>query len=182
MPTNVEIKARVDDLAAIRSRAEALAGSPGEYLTQEDTFFRTSRGRLKLRMLAPARAELIYYERTDAPGPKRSDYRVSPASDPAALRDVLSAALGIRGIVRKRRTLCIVGQTRIHLDEVEGLGDFVELEVVLRPGQGPDEGESIARDLMARLGIPADGLVAGAYLDLLERRAPAIPEERQGSR
>jgi len=171
MPSNVEIKARADDPVAIRRRAEALADAPGQRLTQEDVFFRTAHGRLKLRILSPAQAELIYYERCDAPGPKRSDYRVSPVGDPAALRAVLSAALGVRGIVRKRRTLLCAGQTRIHLDEVEGLGDFVELEVALRPGQEPAEGESIARNVMARLGIPPAALVAGAYLDLLERLA-----------
>jgi predicted adenylyl cyclase CyaB len=74
----------------------------------------------------------------------------------------------VRGVVRKRRYLYLVGQTRVHLDEVEGLGEFMELEVVLRPEQSDAEGQAIARDLMTRLGIREEDLLEGAYMDLLE--------------
>ena len=80
----------------------------------------------------------------------------------------MSLALGVRGVVRKKRTLYLVGQTRVHLDEVEGLGDFMELEVVLHPGQSDAEGQVIARDLMTRLGVAEKDLLEGAYMDLLE--------------
>jgi predicted adenylyl cyclase CyaB len=77
----------------------------------------------------------------------------------------------VRGRVVKRRELVIVGRTRVHLDEVEGLGAFVELEVVLGEGEPVDAGTREAHELMDRLGIPRDSLVPGAYIDLLERRA-----------
>ncbi|MFN2187221.1 MAG: CYTH domain-containing protein, partial [Candidatus Promineifilaceae bacterium] len=80
----------------------------------------------------------------------------------------LESALGIRGIVRKRRWLYWVGNTRLHLDIVEGLGAFVELEVVLSTGQRIEEGEAIATSLMERLGISKGDLIEGAYIDLLE--------------
>ena len=80
---------------------------------------------------------------------------------------LLSAALGVRGEVRKRRTLLLSGQTRIHLDEVVDLGDFLELEVVLEPTQPAEDGELIARELMRRLDVRDEDLVEGAYLDLL---------------
>ncbi|HTU26137.1 MAG TPA: class IV adenylate cyclase [Pirellulales bacterium] len=173
MPANVEIKARVTDLGAIRSRAVALATAAPEELEQEDIFFALPPGagsagdRLKLRSLSADRGELILYQRANVPGPKRSNYQLAPTSDPAALAAILSAVLPRRATVRKRRTVYHVGQTRVHLDQVVGLGDFVELEVVLRDGQTTDEGAAIARELMHRLGIDAAELIDRAYVDLL---------------
>ncbi|HTX91857.1 MAG TPA: class IV adenylate cyclase, partial [Anaerolineales bacterium] len=109
--------------------------------------------------------------RSDSAGPKRSEYFIAETADPPALKAALSAALGVRGVVRKTRTLYMVGQTRLHLDEVEGLGQFMELEVVLRPGQTDMEGQSIADDLMVKLGIEQGDLLEGAYMDLLEKGA-----------
>lgn len=171
MPSNVEIKARVAELGAVRAAALALGATPPEALAQEDVFYRVPRGRLKLRILAPARGELILYHRADREGPKRSDYRIAPTADPAALRAILDEALPAAGVVRKRRELLLLGQTRLHLDRVEGLGDFVELEVVLRPGQSGEEGERVAHELMEALGIDPAGLVAAAYVDLLREAA-----------
>ncbi|MCK4283357.1 MAG: class IV adenylate cyclase [Candidatus Brocadiae bacterium] len=166
MRRNVEVKARVADLSAIRRRAEALSDGPCEVLDQDDTFFRVPEGRLKLRVLGSGRAELITYRRADRAGPGESHYLIASADRPAALREVLSSALGAIGTVRKRRTVFRAGQVRIHLDEVEGLGDFVELEVVLREGQPVDQGKKIARSFMEKLGICEADLVEGAYLDL----------------
>lgn len=168
MNRNVEIKARVTDLAAVRKVAEQLADTGPVVLEQEDTFFHCPTGRLKLRHFGDSRpAELIYYWRGDSPGPKESRYVVHRTSDPSGLFAVLSAALEVRATVRKRRTVYLVGSTRVHLDEVEGLGQFVELEVVLRPDQQTSEGIDIAGDLMARLGITPTQLIDRAYVDLL---------------
>ena len=173
MPTNVEIKARVRDRERLMEMAASLSGGPPAVLHQEDTFFRVPAGRLKLRKLAPTRGELIFYRRPDQPGPKSSDYSISVTSEPDTRREVLAAALGIVGVVRKARWLYLVGQTRVHLDRVEALGDFVEFEVVLHPGQSEEQGQAIAADLMRRLEIDPEDLVAGAYLDLLARGAVA---------
>ncbi|XP_031671137.1 uncharacterized protein LOC109887153 isoform X3 [Oncorhynchus kisutch] len=83
------------------------------------------------------------------------------------LMTVLADSLGVKGEVRKERRLFLVGQTRVHLDSVEGLGHYMELEVVLREDQRPEEGEAIARSLMKELGVGDDSLVTGAYVDLL---------------
>lgn len=171
MPTNIEIKARVPDSQALQARAEALSQAPLEIIEQEDTFFNLPAGRLKLRWLSPSLGQLIYYTRADAVGPKPSHYVLSVTTDPASLQQVLSEALGVRGVVRKRRRLYLVGYTRVHLDEVEGLGSFMELEVVLQPGQTPAEGEQIAAGLMQQLGIRPEDLVQAAYIDLLEQAA-----------
>jgi predicted adenylyl cyclase CyaB len=168
MKRNVEIKAKVAGLAAVREVVAGLADSGPMELEQEDTFFVCSRGRLKLRRFGGcAQAELIYYERPESSGPKESRYTVHPTADPEGLREVLTGALGVRGVVRKHRTVYLVGQTRVHLDQVEGLGEFVELEVVLQPEQDLAQGEATARELMAKLGIVPGQLIDRAYLDLL---------------
>ncbi len=171
MPVNVEIKARVRDYAALLARAQELAdGPPVLMIRQEDTFFRVPAGRLKLRVIDGGRGELIVYRRADEAGPKASEYDIAPVADPARLRAVLAAALGEVGVVRKERTLCLVGQTRVHLDRVEGLGDYMELEVVLRTGQSVEDGRRVADELMRQLGVNAADLVTGAYTDLLAGR------------
>jgi predicted adenylyl cyclase CyaB len=172
MATNIEIKARVKDMDAVRAIAERLSGMPCTVLLQEDTFFHSPRGRLKLRVLRPDHGELIYYEREDAAGPKRSEYFIAATDNPASLKAVLTRCLGVRGIVRKRRSLYWVGNSRVHLDEVEGLGPFLELEVMLAAGQSEEQGQKTARELMTSLGIQDADLVEGAYIDLLGGSAP----------
>lgn len=173
MAANVEIKARVADPAALRERAVALADWPAQRLEQTDTFFTVPTGRLKLREFGDGTAELIQYERPDADGPKLSRYRRLDVPDPAGLKAALADALGVRAVVVKHRDVLMAGRTRIHLDRVEGLGDFMELEVVLAEGEDLAAGEAEARDLMTRLGIAATDLVTGAYVDLLEAVEPA---------
>lgn len=171
MARNVEVKARLRDPEGTRAAAQRLAGSPTALLEQEDTFFSAAKGRLKLRLLPDGRGELIAYERPDAPGPKTSRYEVVPVEDPARMKAALAAALGVRGVVRKRRTLLLAGRTRIHLDTVEGLGDFLELEVVLGEDEPAEAGEAEARRLLHELGVDEADLLPGAYLDLL----PEVP-------
>jgi len=173
MPRNVEIKARVTHLAPIEVQASTLAQQGPRLIIQEDIFFFVPQGRLKLRKFDAAHGELIYYEREDTLEPKESFYLRSATAEPDALTETLKAALGLRGVVRKQRTLYLVGQTRVHLDRVEGLGDFVELEVVLEEGQSVEEGVQVAQALMQALGIRADGLITGAYIDLLEAQQQA---------
>ena len=169
MPTNVEIKARVHDPDSLAAIVRRLSDAPPETFHQRDTFFGCSHGRLKLREIGSGGSELIWYDRPDTKGSKRSDYRLAAVADPAALRAILEQAYGVTQVVEKTRTLCLVGQTRIHLDEVVGLGSLVELEVVLQDGQPESEGHRIAAELIARLGIAATDLLPGAYAEMLPR-------------
>lgn len=169
MPANIEIKARAANFDEIKSRAEKLSDVPVDVIPQEDTFFNVDHGRLKLRVLAPDRGQLIYYSRPNQEGPKRSDYHIAETPDPDNLKRVLELAYGIRGVVKKTRYLYLVGQTRVHLDDVEGLGQFMELEVVMKNGQSDAEGQEIAEGLMASLGVERGDLLEGAYMDLLEK-------------
>ena len=164
---NVEVKAKINNLALIRKRAEMLADSDPIIIEQEDTFFPCPNGSLKLRRLSGKEGELIYYQRSESTEPRESQYVRSPSQDTHSLCEVLSNALGVRGVVRKRRTLFLVGQTRIHLDEVKNLGLFVEIEVVLSLQQTVSEGVHIAEEIMEKLGISRDDLVEKAYIDLL---------------
>ena len=167
MPANIEIKARVEDFEALKASATDLSDAAVQVIPQEDTFFNVPAGRLKLRILAPDLGYLIFYQRPDQEGPKRSDYSLAETHDPASLKLTLSQALGVRGVVRKTRFLYMIGQTRVHLDDVEGLGHFLELEVVLRDGQSDTDGQAIAESLMQELGVDPSALLEGAYMDLI---------------
>jgi adenylate cyclase len=173
MPRNIEIKARLPDgIDALLPRAQAVAGRAPELIVQDDSFFQVPHGRLKLRQFADGSAELIHYHRADAAEAKASDYVRVPAPDPAALREALSRACGLLGRVRKQRWLLLVDDaagfhTRIHLDRVEGVGDCMELEVVLQHGQTDAQGTAVAEALMLSLGLQGAPRLAGAYLDLL---------------
>jgi predicted adenylyl cyclase CyaB len=168
MGRNVEIKAKVEDLAGLRNRVEPLADRGPIVIHQEDTFFACPSGRLKLRRVSEREGELIFYQRPDSSQPTESLYFLSRCQDPDGLTQVLSRALAVRGVVRKRRTLYWMGQTRIHLDEVDHLGTYLELEVVLEDRQSAGEGTIIAQEILGRLGIQENALVKEAYIDILE--------------
>jgi predicted adenylyl cyclase CyaB len=168
---NIEIKARIGDRAALDRRVTALRVGTREELQQIDTFFRTPTGRLKLREFGGGTAELIRYDREDRPDARLSTYERVAVADAPGLRALLSRALGIRGQVKKHRTVLMVGTTRIHLDEVEHLGAFLEIEVVLNEAESIADGQRRMSQLMAQLDIQAADLIAGAYLDLLSSQS-----------
>lgn len=175
MPSNIEIKARVADFARKCALAEKLSGGPPEIILQRDTFFPCAQGRLKLRRFSENDGVLIAYSRPDTTETKQSDYLLCPTKSPDLLTETLGAALGTSVVVVKKRLLYLVGQTRIHLDEVEGLGTFLELEVVLKVGQTPEEGHRIASNLMKELEVADTDLVARAYGDLIISKETASP-------
>ena len=165
---NFEIKARCADLPAARERAERLAT---EYLGidhQVDTYFVTRCGRLKLRESSLSGGQLVPYLRPDQAGPRRSDYRILPVPDPAGTKALLSQILGVHRVVDKQREIFLVDNVRIHLDRVEGLGTFLELEAVF-DGSPADEAEQQCKveRLMKELGIEPADLVARSYEGLL---------------
>lgn len=167
MARNIEIKARIASLDAIRAKARRLAGGPSEILHQTDTFFAVPEGRLKIREFSDGAGELIAYHRPNRPGPRQSVYTRYVCADAKALCETLRQVLPVRGAVVKRREVFLIGQTRVHLDEVEGLGSCVELEVVLDDAETDEHGERIARELLRALEIPDASLIADAYIDLL---------------
>ncbi len=171
MARNIEIKAHIPSVAALTERAAAIADEGPTEIRQDDTFFECRSGRLKLRIFAGGEGELIFYRRSDEHGPKESFYVRTPTSAPDSLRQALTLAYGEVGRVRKQRTLFIAGRTRIHLDIVENLGHFLELEVVLREEESTQAGVREAEQLMQRLGVSTSQLIDRAYVDLLAERA-----------
>ncbi len=164
---NIEIKARITDYEKVKRLVEELCPAPPQTEQQEDTFFITPKGRLKLRE-SDDQSALIYYDRKDSLEPSQSDIAISFIENPDILKSVLSKSLGIRGIVKKKRILYKYGQTRIHLDDVKELGKFIELEVVLKSDQTSKDGETIANKLMDKFGIQNTDLIDVAYIDLIE--------------
>ena len=170
MARNVEIKAAVQSIEDLLERVIKLTDSPPEKLKQEYTFFTCDNGRLKLREFTDGTGELIFYNRSNTKGPKTCVYEIVPVEAVNSIRTVLSHAFGQLGRVRKHRTVYIVGRTRIHLDQVEELGTYVELEVVLNEDESEDIGHREARELMAALGIDDSSLLDCPYVDLLNER------------
>jgi homotetrameric cytidine deaminase len=172
---NVELKVRDADPAATLARALALPGVRDEgEIRQRDTYFATTRGRLKLREEADAggeRAHLIAYTRPDEPTARTSSYRLAPVADPDALRAALDASLGMLVVVDKRRRLLLWENVRIHLDDVDGLGAFAELEGVAGPGSDlTTEHERVAH---LREQLALGEIVPSSYADLL-RDGPQV--------
>lgn len=175
MARNIEIKAQIESIEALAPKAAALADQGPYEIVQDDTFFACAAGRLKLRAFSANDGQLIFYRRPDASGPKESFYLISATASPDTLREALTLAYGQTGRVRKHRTLFLVNRTRIHLDQVEDLGHFLELEVVLSDDESPESGIAVANELLVKLGISPAQLLRGAYVDLLkERDASAI--------
>ncbi|PLZ02003.1 adenylate cyclase [Burkholderia sp. WAC0059] len=168
MARNIEIKAHAREFDILRERAARLSPDAPLIFRQQDFFYDVPRGRLKLRQFDDGTpAELIFYLRDDLDGPKASYYTRSPVTNAEAMHSLLATALTTRGIVSKERHVYLAGRTRIHLDRVDGLGDFVELEVLLSPDDDEEGGEAEAHAMFAKLGVDASDLVAVAYVDLL---------------
>ena len=112
--------------------------------------------------------QLIPYRRPDEHGPRRSDYRVIPIADPTGVKALLSELLGVHRVVRKEREIFLARNVRIHLDRVDGLGTFVELEAVFdgSPAAEADERRRVDA-LLKELGLDGAELVAGSYEGLV---------------
>jgi predicted adenylyl cyclase CyaB len=167
MASNIEIKARAKDWDTQKKLAASISESKVQRLVQEDVFFNVTVGRLKLRILGPDNGELIYYERPDTSAAKTCNYWVSPTAKPPTLLETLTKALGVRGIVKKKRQLYLSGQMRIHLDEVERLGRYIELEYVMKPDELAKNGEKEVQRFLRHLGIEKEDIVGSAYIDLI---------------
>jgi predicted adenylyl cyclase CyaB len=165
---NIELKARLSDLDAARRVAESVATRRLGGQRQVDIYFHCRDGRLKLREIDGLSAQLVWYDRPDQQGPKASDYVLVPVANPQTLKAALAAALGIRVVVRKRREIFLVDNVRIHLDEVDGLGPFLEFESVLSAEIDDARGRDQLDALAATFSIDKADLQSGSYADLIE--------------
>jgi adenylate cyclase class IV len=175
---NLELKVPDPDPAGTERHCRELGAVDQGTLVQRDTYFDVAAGRLKLREQSPSNtvllggpaAELIYYERPTVGGVRTSRYWRVPAPEPEALRDVLGRAAGILGVVHKERRLYLWSNVRIHLDEVAGLGSFVELEAVAAEQPDVAADQQALDHVAAALALRRADAIAGSYLDLLLAR------------
>ena len=172
---NLEAKFRLADHARARASAEAIGYTERAMLRQRDTFFLVARGKLKLREIADeAGGVLIYYGREERGDLQLSRYEIAPVADPATIRAMLGAALGILAEVRKERVLLMRANVRLHLDRVADLGDYGEIEAVIADGDDPEGSRAAVDELLAALGVARSDLIAVSYFEMIAARAESL--------
>ena len=164
---NIELKARLADIDAARTKAQEITTKGLCPQHQTDTYFHCREGRLKLRQIDGISSQLIWYARADREGPKVSVYQLVPISNPETLKAALASALGIRCVVEKRREILLVDNVRIHLDDVVGLGTFLEFEAVLADETQDAADRTRLNELAAYFGIAPVDLLAVSYADMM---------------
>jgi len=166
---NVEIKARCGDPEDIR---QFLIANNAEFKgldEQSDTYFNVQNGRLKLRE-GNIENNLIFYERNNQSGPKKSHFKLVKVEDATGLKEALTESIGVKAVVKKRREIYYIGNVKFHIDEVPGLGSFVEIEagnifVDLSEGELKQQCDFY----MQQFKIRPEDLIEVSYSDLLMR-------------
>jgi adenylate cyclase class 2 len=164
---NLEAKFKLDDLERARHQAEAIGYRYTATLEQRDTFFRVAHGKLKLRE-EQSGARLIFYGRKDSGELKVSNYEIVPIAEPEKFRIMMTQALGTIATVKKTRILMMREHIRLHLDRVEDLGDFGEIEAVLSAEATLERSRPAVDQLLNALGIAADNLIAISYFEMIK--------------
>ncbi len=167
MARNIEIKARVGDLDSTRTTALELGARPHAIERQTDRYYTVDGAhRVKLRTVAGGRAELVEYRRPEAAGVRASDYTVTPVRDATAGLCLVPKGKPLV-VVRKRREVLLWENVRIHLDEVDRLGTFVELEAVVDDRHDDAACRAHVATLLAALGLTDADLIRASYAELL---------------
>lgn len=162
---NLELKAKCGGLESVRRQLVNIKAEYRETVEQIDTYFNAPKSRVKLREIDGGKAYLVYYERPNAAESRFSSYQIWDVPTPAAFKEIMSTVLGVKVTVEKRRELWLFGDTRIHLDRVVKLGEFVELETVIR-NQTEREAWTEHHLVKDSIGILEEDLIAGSYSDL----------------
>ena len=166
----VELKAKVEDLNLLRKKLTHMKAQHIGTFQQTDIYYEVPKGRLKLREVqGHNQAELIYYERENITGPKKSDVLILKVPKPAFFKALLAKALKARATIEKTREIYRYRGTKIHLDRVEGLGSFVEFEreTTAEP-ELMKKNEQKLKALMEKLGISPESLMKFSYGDLIQ--------------
>ena len=166
MPQNLELKARISSMSKAIRIARNLRVNFRGTIWQRDIYFNIPHGRLKLRMNRSKSAELIYYSRPNKKGERYSDYCILPVLDANSMDAFCSKAFGRKVVVEKSRKLYLYKNARIHIDNVRGLGYFIEFEVLVLKGK--NQAESLMSTLIKHFGINYGEIISGSYEDLLQ--------------
>ncbi|MDI6803934.1 MAG: class IV adenylate cyclase [Bacteroidota bacterium] len=167
MPSNLELKAKIASISSLSQIAEEIGATYITTMLQEDTYFYSTKGRLKLRVINEDKAELIFYDRDETTNYRFSEYQIYRVADKELMRKILEHAYGIRSIVKKQRQLFTYKNCRIHIDQVDGLGDFLELEVIL--SKSDNDGEELMKFLSDKFSSQFLCIIQDSYSDILEK-------------
>ena len=164
---NIELKARYPDREKAIRICERLGARFVHSERQRDTYFSTGAYRMKLRESSLGKHWMIWYSRPDDLQARKSSYRLLPVADPAEKRRIFGDTMGVKAEVEKARHLYVFGSTRIHIDYVEGLGDFIEFEYLVGEKAPEAKGHEVIADLRDEFDINDEDLIAGSYSDLI---------------
>jgi len=165
MPQNLELKARISSVSEADRIARRLNAQVKGILHQRDIYYKVSQGRLKLRIINNSSAELIFYNRPNKKGSRYSEYFILPVYDAKLTNELCTSAFGQKVVVEKKRRLFLYKNSRIHLDEVRGLGTFIEFEVIVKHGKR--RAQKLLAVLTTEFGVKPATTVAVSYSDLI---------------
>ena len=183
MNRNIELKARLVSMeAALRAAREIGAVTQGTE-RQRDTYFIVPHGRLKLRERwkvqdpvlhasaqhpsdEPLPSQLIWYTRPDESRPRASDYTLVIISDGAGLRNLMTEAMGVSAMIQKLRRIFLFENVRIHLDDVSGLGKFLEFEAIVDAACDDVQALEKIERLRRIFDIAPDHILSGSYSNM----------------
>ncbi|HMU45973.1 MAG TPA: class IV adenylate cyclase [Chitinophagaceae bacterium] len=164
---NVEIKAKCNDPAFVRNYLLSAGAEFKGIDTQTDTYFNVSAGRLKLRQ-GNIENHLIYYERPDKAGPKNSHFELLKIPDAEKFRQVMSKSCGVKVVIKKRREIYYIKNVKFHIDEVNQLGTFIEIEAGnLLADLSVEELTAQCKFYLKEFGIQENDLLKESYSDML---------------
>lgn len=169
---NIEIKARCENLAFVRNKLHELKADFKGVDHQIDTYYNSREGRLKMRE-GNIETNLIHYNRPNQSGPKQSDFTLFKTDNPEGLKDILSKSMGVKVVVDKKREIYFIKNVKFHIDEVQELGNFVEIEVTdMKGDRTVQEMQVVCEEYMQILNIKSKDLLQVSYNDLLlEKRS-----------
>lgn len=176
---NVEFKAELRDPALARSICHALKATWIADLVQTDTYFRTPTGRLKRRETIGEETEYVFYERPNLARPKLSHFAIY--SEQQALERFGTQPLPLWVVVRKRRSLWMIGNSRIHLDDVEELGHFLEFECLVSREHNLARCHDAITELRKAFQPVMGEVIDCSYSDLLARQSEHAHEQSPDS-
>ena len=168
MPRNLELKIKIDDYEKTFAKAKELGAEEFAFLIQKDVYYQTNKGLLKLRIM-PEHSEFIFYNRNEAGGERWSDYHLLKIENEQNPEEFFNRIFEIVTVVEKERKVLMYDNTRIHLDKVKGLGEFLELETIVN---GTLE-NAIGRFnfLVAQLNLDTTRQIKKSYKDLMLENA-----------
>ena len=164
MPSNLELKAHWENSETAIEKAKSIGASFSKVMKQTDTYYKISSCKLKLREITGEKSELIYYDR-QGEEKWQSDYLIAEVKDSRNHKKILEMLFDVLVVVKKKRTLYLLENARIHIDEVDGLGSFIEFEVII--GESEDQALKLLNRLKDYFAVPEDALIKTSYSDLL---------------